>query len=80
MAYTDRFEWFIGILDDGRLQLRRTRIIFDNGEEAGQRSVLTILEPGADVSGYPPKVRNVANVVWTPQVIAAWQLIKQGLE
>jgi hypothetical protein len=73
MALSDSIEWFMGILDDGQIQLRRTRIIYDGAEEVARKHFRQVLQPGQDVSSFPARVRNVAAVVWTPAVISAWQ-------
>lgn len=73
----------ITILEDGQIQLRRSRVIIDNDgvSEISRTYFRQVLEPGQDVTGFPPKVRGLCGFVWTPQVIADYQaakLIKLG--
>jgi hypothetical protein len=76
MAFTEATKFFLGIEDDGQIDFRRTRIISENNEPVGERIFRQILEPGQDVSSFPPKVRAICNFVWTPAVIAAYQAAK----
>jgi hypothetical protein len=79
MAFTENLEWFIGIEDEGLIQLRRTRVIMDETGEIARRHHRMLLEPGQDISTLPLKVRQVAQVIWTPAVITAWQAKKAAL-
>lgn len=76
MAFTEQTKFFIGILDDGQIEFRRTRVIFDGVEVVGEKHHRQVLEPGQDVSSYPPKLRQVCNLIWTPQVITAYLAAK----
>jgi hypothetical protein len=80
MALTETTRYFLGILDDGQIELRRTRVILDDGQEVGERHHRQVLEPGQDVSTFPVKVRQISAVVWTPAVVAAWQAAKAARE
>lgn len=61
----------IEILEDGQIQLREDTIIEEDGVELNRRYHRRVLEPGQDVSGETSRLRQVAGVVWTPEVIAA---------
>lgn len=75
MALTDRIEYdSITILVDGRMQVRRARVVVDTDgvTEVSRTFFRAVLEPGQNVSAYPAKVQALANFVWTPAVIAAY--------
>ena len=81
MALTETTKFFIGIEDDGQIQFRRTRIIMDGNDIVGEKHHRQVLEPGQDVTSFPNKVRQVCNLIWTPQVIAdylAAKLLRQS--
>ena len=76
MAFTERFSFFLGILDDGQIEFRKTRVILDGVDIVGERHHRQVLEPGQDVTTFPLKIRQIANVVWTPAVVAAYEAAK----
>lgn len=80
MAIIEQTKFFIGILDDGQIELRRSRIFLDNTitppDLVGEKHHRQVLEPGQDVSSFPLKIRQICNVVWTPQVIADYEAAK----
>jgi hypothetical protein len=77
MALTDQTViTSISILEDGQMQIRRTRRILDGTDLIGERHVRFVLEPGQDVSAQPPRVQAVCGVVWTPAVIATYLAAK----
>lgn len=59
----------ITILADGILQIREDRIIERDGVEIARTYHRHALEPGESVAQESPRVRSVANVLWTPDVI-----------
>jgi hypothetical protein len=78
MALAETTRWYIGITDDGQLELRRTRVITDGDDLIGERHHRVVLYPGdPSISTYPARVRQIAQIIWTPAVIAAWQARNQ---
>jgi hypothetical protein len=63
----------IEVVEDGTLQVREATRIMKNGEQIAQTYHRTSFAPGSDVSGQPANVQAVANAVWTPEVISAYQ-------
>ena len=63
----------ITILEDGQLQIRRSRRIFDDGVQIAEQYHRHVVAPGDDVSGEDPRVRAVATLLHTPAVIAAYK-------
>lgn len=82
MALQETTRTFIGILDDGQIELRRTRLVFDDadGSVIGERHHRQMLEPGQDVTPFSARVRRVCEAVWTPAVIAAFETAKAARE
>lgn len=72
MAFTTNAETYIGITDDGQIELRKTKVVLEDGVEIARRHSREVLTPGQDVSSYGARVRNVAAAVWTQAVINAW--------
>lgn len=64
----------IEILEDETIQVRRARRIFDGGELVAERYHRTIFVPTTPLNDIPfPRVRAIANLIWTPQVIQAYR-------
>ena len=76
MALTEQPAFFIGIKEDGLIEYRKTRRIFEDGVFLTEKHHREVLEPGQDVTSYPNKLRQIAAVVWTPAVIAAYLAAK----
>ncbi len=72
MDFTERTAVFLGILDDGQIEYRRTRVILENAEVVGEKHHRQVLEPGQNVTAFPAKIRNICAVVWTQEVIDAY--------
>jgi len=80
MALTETTKFFLGILDDGQIEFRKTRVILDGVEVVGENHHRQVLVPGQDVTSFPAKIRNIAAVVWTPAVIAAYLAAKAAAQ
>lgn len=80
MALTEQTEYYIGIKNDGQIEFLRSRHVMDGTELVGEKHYRQVLEPGQDVTTFPPRLRQVANVVWTPAVIAAYQAAKAAAQ
>lgn len=76
MALTDKIKWYVGITEDGVLEVRRSRIIVEDTKELTELLSRYSLEPGQDVTSQPAKIKALAAFLWTPAVIAAWQAKK----
>jgi len=63
----------IEITENGYIQVRTATIIEKDGVELTRTHHRNAIPPGEDVSNEDPKVQAIANVVWTPEVIAAYQ-------
>ena len=71
-AYTERIELLEEILPNQTIQLRTATIVLKDGVEVGRQYHRQVFTPGADVSGAPQEVKDIASLLWTPQVVAAF--------
>jgi len=73
MAITKRLEYKEEILPNQTIQLRTTTVVEEDGVELGRSHVRKVLFPGDDVTGEVQEVQDIANALWTADVIAAYQ-------
>lgn len=72
----------ITVTENGTVLFREATRITRDGEQIAQTFHRTSLTPGQDLTGVPEQVTTIANVVWTAEVVAAYQaqLAAQALE
>jgi len=63
----------ITIQENGIILYREATRIIEDGKELTKTYHRTSLTPGQDLTGQPANVVAIANVVWTPEVIAAYE-------
>lgn len=63
----------VEVVENGALQIRTANIIEKDGKEIARTFHRHVLSPGDSVVNEDPKVQAIANAVWTPEVIAAYQ-------
>lgn len=63
----------ITITENGTVLYREATRITRDGEQIAQTYHRTSLTPGQDLTGQPAQVVAIANVAWTPEVIAAYE-------
>jgi len=73
MAFTEKQEYKIEVLENGTLQIRRADIVCKDGAEVGRQYHRHVLFPGDDVSEEIQRVQDVANATWTPEVVTAYE-------
>ena len=61
------------VLEDGQIEVRRSRRVFDATGLIGERYHREVLLPGQNISMQPPRVTAICAVVWTPEVIDAFR-------
>ena len=76
MAITKRTELKEEILADQTIQIRTTTVIEEDGVELARKHHRHTIHPGDDVSGEAQEVQDIASVLWTDEVIAAYQAKK----
>jgi hypothetical protein len=57
------------------IQVRTATIIEKDGVEIAKTYHRHVIAPGEDVTNQDPKVQAIANVIWTAEVIAAYQAL-----
>ena len=67
----------INIKENGIIEYRIAKRIFENGAFLNELYHRSSLYPGQDTTGHPAQVAAIAAVVWTPEVIAAYQAQQQ---
>ena len=73
MAITKRFEYKKEILPNQVIQIRKTTVLEEDGVELARNHHRHVVVPGQDVSGEIQEVQDIASVLWTDEVIAAYQ-------
>ena len=63
----------IEVINDWNIQVRQATIIERDGKFVSRTFHRWVLTPDSDINGQEQKVKDIANVVWTPEVIAAHQ-------
>lgn len=58
---------------NGVILLRTNTIVTDGTTQIAQSYARTSLVPGQDLTGQPTNVVSIANAVWTPAVVSAYQ-------
>ncbi len=65
----------IEIVENNSIQIRTATIIERDGVEISKSFHRHAKHPGEDVSSEDLKVQAIANAIWTPEVIAAYQAL-----
>lgn len=62
----------IEVLENGIIQVRRADIVERDGVEIAKSYHRWTLTPGQDLTGQDQRVIDVANAVWTAEVVASY--------
>ena len=74
MAFTEHVEYKLEIIPPYCIiQCREATIVEKDGVEVGRSYNRHTVCPGDDVSGECGEVKKVAETLWTPEIIAAYQ-------
>jgi hypothetical protein len=65
----------IEVLENGILQIRQANIVERDGIELARTYHRWSLTPGQDLAGQEQRVIDIANAVWTIEVISAYQTL-----
>jgi hypothetical protein len=63
----------IEVLENGSIQVRQVTRIMEDGKELSKSYHRWAFDPGSDVSEQPANVQAIANIAWTPEVVAAYK-------
>ena len=66
---TDKIE----TLENGTIQVRTATRVLEDGTTLSSSFHRHVLTPGADLTDQEPKVVAIANAVWTPEVVSAYE-------
>lgn len=74
MAFTKQTTFdAITIRDTGHLEIRIANLVMEDGVEIAKNYHRRVITPGDDVTNEPQKIKALANLIWTPAMIAAAQ-------
>ena len=65
----------IEIVVNNSIQVRTATIIEKDGVEIARTFHRHVVCPGDDITNEDPKIQAIANVIWTEEVIAAYQAL-----
>jgi hypothetical protein len=68
----------IEVVENGNVQVREATKIERDGVEIAKTYHRWVLSPGQDITNQPEKVKAICKVVWTPEVIAAYEAQQQA--
>ena len=68
----------ITVTENGIVLFREATRIMDDGVQISETYHRTSLTPGQDLTGVPDKVKAVANVAWTEDVVNAYAVAQQA--
>jgi hypothetical protein len=63
----------IEVVENGTIQVREVTRIMKDGEELAHTYHRWLFAPASDISSMPANVQAIAQIVWTPEVIAAYE-------
>lgn len=66
----------VEVLLNGSIQVRRRDQVLKDGTEIAATYHRHVLSPGDDLINEDPRVTAIAEVTWTPEVIAAYEASK----
>jgi hypothetical protein len=66
---------------DNRLEVREDVIIYEEGKEISRTVSWYALLPGDEIDNKPPRVKDIAGAIWTPEMIKArFDKLKEPIE
>jgi DNA-binding transcriptional LysR family regulator len=68
----------ITVTEGGAVLYREATRILEDGVELSKTYHRTSLVPGQDLSGVPDNVVAICHVVWTPEIVAAFQAVQNS--
>ena len=68
------------VTENGIVMYREATRIIEDGKELTKTYHRTTLTPGQNLTGQPESVVAICNLVWTPEVIAAYQAEQNAIK
>ena len=73
-VYTEGESYQIEVLEDGQIQVRKATRVYKDGVEISKTYHRHVLAPDTtDLSNEVQKVQDIAEVVWTPDIIKEYK-------
>lgn len=69
----------ITVIEDGTILVREVMRLVEDGNVLSKTYHRSSFTPGQDLSGQPANIVNIANVVWTPEVVQAYAQKTQAI-
>ena len=63
----------VTVIENGTVLVREATRIMEDGNEISKQYHRSSFAPASDVSAQPQNVQDICNVVWTQEVISAYQ-------
>jgi len=74
MALTERIEYKVEVIPPySVLQVRKSEIVVKDGVDLATAYHRHVCNPGDDISNEPEEVKAIAGVLWTTEVVAAYE-------
>jgi hypothetical protein len=70
----------VEIVGNGIVQVREATIIQRDGETIATTYHRWAFPPNSDISSMPDNIQAIANLAWTPEVVAAYQAQLEALQ
>ena len=71
MAFTEHSEYDITVKSTGHIEVRRSDIVCRDDTEIARTFHRHVVTPGDDITNEVEHVQNIANAVWTEELIVA---------
>ena len=63
----------IEILEDGHMQIREATKIIEDGIEIAKTYHRSVIAPGQDVTSHPQKIKDIAGIIHTEDVVKKYK-------
>lgn len=71
--YTEGVSYQVEVLEDGHIQVRKATRVYKDGVEIAKTYHRHVLVPGDDTTKETKRVKDIANVVWTVEVVTKYK-------
>ncbi len=72
-VYTEGVSYQVEVLEDGQIQVRQATRVYKDGKEISKRYHRHVLAPEDSLVNEVEKVKNIAEVAWTEDVITKFK-------
>ena len=75
-VYTEGISYQVEVLEDGQIQVRKATRVYKDGVEISKSYHRHVLAPEADLTNEVKKVKDIAEVVWTENIVTKYKAKK----